>query len=99
MNSPYVGLPLKEVFRLKQVNADRITALKNMVADLYQRMSRVSVDELSSVNWLRFQHVMDVARKIRAILENDREMLYSALHIQDARFSEIDALVATLKMK
>jgi hypothetical protein len=92
----YRALPIQEIFALKERNALRIAELKETIQVIYQDAFKVSVENLSPAEWMRYQHRMDICRQIRALLEDDFKMLYSNLADQDLRFEQIAVLQATL---
>jgi hypothetical protein len=96
MKPDYQAMPLSQIFALKEANALRIAELKESIRLTYQDARSVQMEELTPAEWMRYQHIMDVCRQIRVILENDRRMLYSALAEQDTRFEWIEALQALL---
>jgi hypothetical protein len=92
----YRALPIQEIFALKEANALRIANLKETIQVIYQDAFKVSVENLSPAEWMRYQHRMDICRRIRMILEDDRQMLYANLGDQDLRFEQIASLQALL---
>jgi hypothetical protein len=90
----YTGMPLSQVLKLKEANAEKIAALKAFIKEVYADAERISVEELFSLpvsEQMKFQHVMDTVRQIRAILE-DSNLLYAPLGVQEEALERISAL-------
>jgi hypothetical protein len=86
---------LTQVLEIKHANARRIAKLKEKVAEAYRIAARISGEkllDLPGAKQLQFAYAMDRWRKIRAILEDDRNFLWSSIYIQESNFAMLEAL-------